>query len=169
MHEVKAAAEAGRVPAELFNELRIRFNEIQVRAIDLFGEQTLLEAVRTLDKDRYRPPLPEEFERPKRVEPSLAPSESERLARARRLVDEIRDKALTLGWSMDSLYFCDGYDRHPIGLRYGLVCYVRADHRIGEVTLQSIELICAPPLETRTHFYNPDVDQPWVKREGGRR
>lgn len=32
-----------------------------------------------------------------------------------------------------------------------------------EVTRQSIELIGPPPSETRTRFYNPDVEQPWVK------
>ena len=166
MHGVKSAADAGRVPPEAFDELRQRFNAVQVRAIKVFGEQKLLDAVRTLDAEKYRPPLPDEFEKPKPVEPVPAriSPESERLARARGLVDQIRDQALALGWSMDNLYFCDGYERHPIGPRYGLVCYVGAGQRIGEVTRQSIELIGPPPLETRSRFYNPDVDQPWIKR-----
>jgi len=166
MHAVKAAADAGRVPAESFNGLRQRFNEIQVQAITMFGEPTLLEAVRTLDSEKYRPPLPEEFEQVKVTEPAptRTNAECERLARARGLVDEIRDQALALGWTMESLYFCDGYERHPVGPRYGVVCYVGIQDRIGEVTRQSIELIGPPPMETRSRFYNPDVEQPWIKR-----
>jgi hypothetical protein len=166
MHDVKAAADAGRVPSEAFDEVRRRFNGIQELAIRTFGEETLLTAVRNLDVAGYRPPLPDEFEKAKSAE-SLAvrPNpEAERLARARILVDGIRDAALALGWTLDSLYFSDGYERHPIGPRYGLVCYVRAEHRIGEVTRQSIELIGPPPEELRSRFYNPDVDQPWVTR-----
>lgn len=41
MHGVKAAADAGRVPAEAFDEVRQRFNEVQNRAIEAFGERTL--------------------------------------------------------------------------------------------------------------------------------
>jgi hypothetical protein len=80
------------------------------------------------------------------------------------LVDEIRDQALALGWTVESLYFCDGYERHPVGPRYGVVCYIGADHRIGEVTRQAIELIGPPPMKMRSRFYNRDVDQPWIKR-----
>jgi hypothetical protein len=65
---------------------------------------------------------------------------------------------------MESLYFSDGYERRPISPRYGLVCYIGAEHRIGEVTRQSIELIGPPPMEMRTRFYNPDVEQPWIIR-----
>jgi hypothetical protein len=166
MHAVKDVADAGRVPAAAFDELRRRFNDIQVCAIEWFGEQRLLNAVRTLDAEKYRPPLRDEFERPKPVRPPsprISP-ESERLARVRRLVDSIRDEALAAGWSMDNLYFCDGYEGRPVGSRYGLVCYVSAEERIGEVTRQSIELIGPPPLEIRSRFYNRDVDQPWLRR-----
>ena len=168
MHGVKAAADAGRVPAESFDELRRRFNEVQARAINAFGERALLEAVRTLDTDKYRPPLPEEFEKTKPTTPIPARinPESERLIRARGLVDEVRDQALALGWTMESLYFCDGYERRPIGPRYGVVCYIGAEDRIGEITRQSIELVGPPPRVTRMRFYNPDVDQPWIKRIG---
>lgn len=165
MHAVKAAADAGRVPAEAFDHARQRFNAVQARAIETFGEQKLLEAVRTLNVEKYRPPLPDEFEKAKPVEIVAARinPETERLARARGLVDEIRDKALALGWTPESLYFCDGYERHPIGPRYGLVCYIHSQDQIGEVTCQSIELIGPPPQEVRSRFYNADVKQPWIK------
>lgn len=166
MHAVKAAVETGRVPRAAFEELRQRFNEVQTRAIEAFGERALLDAVRMLDPATYRPPLPEEFEKRKPVK-SVVPRtnpESERLVRARGLVDQIRGQALALGWTMESLYFSDGYERYPISPRYGLVCYIRTEYRIGAVTRQSIELIGPPPMETRTRFYNPDVDQPWISR-----
>lgn len=166
MHAVKAAKDAGRVPAEAFDELRRRFNGVQTRAIEMFGAGALLEAVRTLDVERYRPPLPEEFWRVQSVTapPERRTAESERLARARGLVDEIRDQALALGWTMERLYDSDGYDRRPSAAGYGLVCYIGAAERIGEVTRQSVELIGPAPMETRTRLYNPDVDQPWVRR-----
>ena len=166
MHAVKAAADSGRVPAEAFDELRQRFNEMQRVAVAMFGEPALVDAVRTISAESYRPPLPDECESPKPSAPIVPRSnpEAERLARARELVDAIRDQALAMGWTMESLYFSDGYERRPIGPRYGLVCYIHVQDRIGEVTRQSIELIGPPPLETRSRFYNPDVEQPWVKR-----
>jgi len=80
----------------------------------------------------------------------------------RELVDDIRDEALALGWTSERLYFSDGYERRPFAARYGLVCYVHTKDPIGEVTRQSIELIGPPPLEVRSRFYDPDVEQPWI-------
>jgi len=166
MHAVKGAAEAGRVPAEAFDELRRRFNDVQVRAIEAFGEHQLLGAVRTIDSETYPPPSPDDFEKARPAAPVAAKTspESDRLARARALVDEMRDQALAIGWTMESLYCCGGYDRQPLIAGYGLVYYIGTGHRIGEVTRQSIELIGPAPLETLSRFYNPDVEQPWVKR-----
>ena len=166
MHAVKAAADSGRVPAEAFDELRQRFNEMQRVAVAMFGEPALVDAVRTISAESYRPPLRDEYESPKPSAPIVPRSnpEAERLARARELVDAIRDQALAMGWTMESLYFSDGYERRPIGPRYGLVCYIHIQDRIGEVTRQSIELIGPPPLETRSRFYNPDVEQPWARK-----
>jgi hypothetical protein len=154
MHAVKDAVDAGRISKEAFEEVRARFNAMQEQAVAIFGAKTLLEAVRGLDLDGYRPPLPEEWEPIKTpAVPVQRRAESERLARARTLVDEIRDQALALGWAESLLYACEGYDRHPI----------RADQRIGEVTRQSIEMIGPLSRETRTRFYNPDVEQPWIQ------
>jgi hypothetical protein len=166
MHAAKAAADAGRIPAQSFDEARQRFNTMQAGAVAMFGEAVLLEAVRTISLDGYRPPLPDEYEPSKPTAPvSTRPNpEAERLARARQLVDAIRDQALALGWTMESLYFSDGYERRPFAARYGLVCYVHAQDRIGEVTRQSIELIGPPPQEVRSRFYSPDVEQPWEVR-----
>lgn len=165
MHGVRAAADTGRVPAEAFEELRRRFNEVQARAIEMFGAGALLEAVRSLDVELYRPPLPDEFWRVQSVTapPERCTAESERLARARGLVDEIRDQALALGWAMESLYASEGYNRRPSAAGYGLVCYIGAAERIGEVTRQSIELIGPAPMETRSRVYNRDVNQPWIR------
>lgn len=166
MHGVKAAADAGRVPAEAFDDLRQRFNDVQTLAIEAFGERNLLDAVRAIDSEKYRPPLPEEFERARPIASASARTnpEEEPLARARALVDGIREPAIALGWTMQSLYYCEGHERRPFGARYGLVCYIGLHHRLGEVTRQSIELIGPPPMETRTRFYNPNVDQPWAQR-----
>jgi hypothetical protein len=168
MHAVKAAADSGRVPAQAFDELRQRFNHMQSVAVAMFGEPALVDAVRMINPEAYRPPLPDEYEPSKPAVPIVPrPNpEAERLARARQLVDAIRDQALALGWTVESLYFSDGYERRPIGPRYGLVCYIHVQDRVGEVTRQSIELIGPPPLEVRSRFYNPAVDQPWLRKTG---
>jgi hypothetical protein len=164
MFTVKRALDAGQVSSAAFDGLRARFNAIQGQAIDLFGEAALVAAVGNFDPETYRPPLPERDESPRAAEP--APTrrdpETERLARARELVDGIRERALAVGWTMHSLYFCDGYERRPFAARYGLVCYLGAQDRIGEVARESIEIIGPPPVEARNRFYNPDVEQPWI-------
>ena len=162
----KKAATAGHLDAAAFEDLRLRFNAMHAWAVEHFGEAQLLAAVRTFRSCDYKPPLPEEFDRTKRAEPipSKPSPEAERIARAKQLVDEIRDQALALGWTMESLYFCEGYERRPLAARYGVACYIGGEHRIGEVTRQSIELIGPSPIETRSRFYNPDVDQPWIVR-----
>ena len=166
MVAAKRAATAGHLSPEPFEALRVRFNAVHAWAVEHFEEVQLLAAVRTFRSCEYKPPLPEEFDRTKRAEPipSKPSPETERIARAKQLVDEIRDQALALEWTMESLYFCEGYERRPFAARYGAACYIGAEHRIGEVTRQSIELIGPPPMETRSRFYNPDVDQPWIKR-----
>ncbi len=78
-------------------------------------------------------------------------------------VDAIRDQARSLGWSEAQLYQNRGRFRFPCGQDYGLVCFLEGDKRIGKVTRQSIEIIGPPPQERRLRFYNPDVDQPWLK------
>ena len=165
MFTVKRAADAGNVPLAAFDEMRGRFNAIQTLAIDLFGEAALVAAVGSFDPEGYRPPLPEPDESPRAVEPAPArrDPEAERMARARELVDEIRERALAVGWTMDSLYLWDGYERRPFAGKYGLVCYVGSEDRIGEVARESIEIIGPPPVESRNRFYNSDVEQPWVK------
>ena len=62
MHAVKVAVDAGRISKETFEEVRARFNAMQEQAVAMLGMETLLEAVRGLDLDGYRPPLPEEWE-----------------------------------------------------------------------------------------------------------
>ena len=163
MQALKSAQAASRRSQEAFNEIRTRFNAIQERAIAIFGEQALRQAVRGLDLDGYRPPLPEPWEPIKaQAVPVQRSTESERLARARALVDEIREQALALGWKERRLSAGDCQSRNRVLAEVGLVCYISLDHRIGEVTRQAIELIGPPPRETRTRFYNPDVEQPWI-------
>lgn len=164
MVAVRKALTAGKVPGEVYEPLRKRFNEIQVRAIELFGEPALLAAIAAIDPEMYRPPLAE-VEPPARQEPAARiRAERDRLVHAREMVDAIREEALALGWTTDGLYRSENYERRPFGGGYGLVCYIEPGWRIGRVTRQSIELIGPPPAEPRMRFYNADVEQPWVRR-----
>jgi hypothetical protein len=166
----KQAAEGGHLDSTAFDELRTRFNAIQEWAKAAFGEAALLEAIRDLNEADYRPPAPDAP--PSRdgtgSRPVVSDAHHEALERARGLVDQIRDQALGLGWTLESLYRSDGFQRRSFAAKSGLVCYIGPNDRLGEVTRQSIEIIGPPPVEVRQRFYNPDVEQPWIVRIGSR-
>jgi hypothetical protein len=78
------------------------------------------------------------------------------------MVDAIRDQALALGWTVESLYGTGNATRALFGKACGLAGLLNPTHRIGEVTRQSIEIIL--PNGVRQRYYNPDVEQPWIRR-----
>jgi len=180
----KKAADSERLSAQAFEALRTRFNSIHAWAIERFGEDELLSAIQSLDPKAYPPPVLETFGRddppppvqtkPEKKPPATPqyffPKEGDwRFTRkvppsAVAKVDAVRDQALSLGWSEVKLYQNRGRFRFPCGQDYGLVCFLDENERIGEVTRQYIEIIGPPPRENRLRFYNPDVDQPWLKK-----
>jgi hypothetical protein len=154
----KRVATAGKFAAAAFEDLRVRFNAVHEWALEHFGEERLLEAVRTMRAGDYKPPVAED-DAPRLPAQRLRDSNhvaSEAVAR----VDAIGERALSLGWKHERLYGAGG--RGLFDPRRGLVCFLKPGDRIGEVTAQSIEIILKDG--GRQHFYNPDVDQPWVKR-----
>ena len=179
----KQAAGSGRFTAEAFDKLRTRFNEIHAWAMERFGEQALRAAVRSLDPQTYAPPRidgldnrpaappPGRKQMPEAVPPYLFPEDGDwRFTQRVRSsavpkVDAIRDQAISLGWSYTRLYQNRGRFRFPCGEDYGLVCFLDENKRVGEVTWQSIEIVGPPPQENRLRFYNPEVDQPWIKKK----
>ena len=131
-------------------------------AVEHLGEDELLAAVRTVRAGDYSPPVPEDDDL--RVPlPCGRKSGSDRIPpEAVAMVGAIRERALSLGWKHERLY---GKGENGIfDPRRGLVCFLKPGDRIGDVALQSIEIIGPPPSEVRQRFYNPDVDQPWIKR-----
>jgi len=75
------------------------------------------------------------------------------------VVDAIAGQAMALGWTHDSLYRTS---RNALGFNCGLAHFLWPSDRIGEVTTHSIEIISAG--DVRQRFYNPNVDQPWIRR-----
>jgi hypothetical protein len=128
----------------------------------------LLEAVRRLNPRDYVAPVAEghtgrtpvalrsatsmEHSRPAGVRPEAVA-----------MVDAIREQALSLGWTDQALYRIPEDRRAGLQLGSGLVCYLREGWRIGDVTCRWVELIGPPPLQVRQRFYNPDVEQPWIR------
>lgn len=157
MNLAKLAANVGQLGQEEFNELRLKFNAVHEWAIEHVGEAALLDAVRNLDARDYTPPVPEPAT-PRRVAPPPDAARPDAVA----IVDTIRDQALALGWTHDSLYASGGSARPTFGRERGVVCSLRPGDRIGEVTTHSIEIILANGVRQR--FYNPNVDQPWIRR-----
>ena len=157
MNLAKLAAGAGRLSQDAFDDLREKFNAVHEWAVAHFSEQALREAVRHLDTRSYAPPVaePDQPVRPARAAENIA-------AEAVALVDAIRDRALSLGWTQESLYGSGTSMRALFGKARGLANLLKATDRIGEVTRQSIEIIL--PNGVRQRFYNPDVEQPWFRR-----
>jgi len=180
----KRAVDSGRISSSAFEMLRARFNDIRAWGMEHFGEGTLLSAIQSLDPKTYSPPVLETFGQgvqypPKQAAPEkttravpqyLFPKEGdwpftqEVSPSAVAKVNAIRDKAVSLGWSEARLYQNRGCLRFPYGQDYGLVCFVDDNVRVGEVTRQSIEIVGTTSQENRLRFYNPDVDQPWLRR-----
>jgi hypothetical protein len=159
----KAAASNGQLGLDAFDDLRHRFNAIHQWAVERFGEQTLVAAVRSLNAREYVPPVAEPDLSHHRVASVITDRNVVAVApEAAGLVDAIRDRALALGWTLESLYQTRGSIRYPLGKDYGVVCYLKAGDRIGDVSTHSIEIIL--PNNIRQRFYNPNVDQPWIRR-----
>lgn len=157
MNLAKMASEAGQLGREDFDILRRKFNNIHEWAVERFGEAALLDAVRNLDARVYLPPVAES-EKPIRAARAVDATTAEAMA----LVDAIRDRALALGWTQESLYGTGGSTRIMFGRERGLVSLLKAGDQLGDVTTQSIEIILANNVRQR--FYNPNVEQPWIRR-----
>ncbi|MGD0777425.1 MAG: hypothetical protein ABSC05_31800 [Candidatus Solibacter sp.] len=158
----KKAATAGHLPPASFEVLRVRFNAVHEWAVEHFGEAPLLAAVRTFRSGDYEPPVSED-EGPHVSAPRVRKSATDDISpEAMALLESISEQALSLGWKRQRLYAAGG--NRIFDPQRGLVCFLKPGDRIGDVTRHSIELIGPPPLEVRHRFYNPDVDQPWVRR-----
>jgi hypothetical protein len=154
MNLAKMTAEAGQLGRNEYDELRRRFNAMHEWAIALFGDRALIDAIRNLDARIYAPPVPEP------EEPPLSPRPVDvALENAVTMVDAITEKAMALGWTRESLHRTS---ISPFGFNCGLAHFLSASDRIGEVTTYWIEIIRANGV--RNSFYNPNVDQPWIRR-----
>ena len=164
MAVAKRAATAGYLPPAAFEDLRVRFNAVQEWAVEHFGEAPLLAVVRTFRSGDYEPPVAEAEGHHVPVPRVRVSAADEISPEAMALVDSISEQALSLGWKRQRLYAAGG--GRNFAPERGLICFLKAGDRIGQVTLQSIEIIHPLPAEVRHRFYNPDVDQPWVKKIG---
>jgi hypothetical protein len=173
MTVAKRALSAGAIPPEVFECLRERFNQLQERAIATFGKPALKDAVRQLAGRRYHPPkirlseLRAIAQQPSASANGARPDGARPRVAAEAAVDAVRDRALKLGWTSESLFGCSA-PGIP-GIRCDLVTAMcRPGTRIGQVTRQWIEITGPPPHENILRLYNPDVEQPWVKHVGPR-
>ncbi len=72
-------------------------------------------------------------------------------AEAKAMVDSIRESALAAGWTEAELYQTRGRFAFPCGGDYGVVCFIHPGQRLGQVTSQTIQLICKAGHSL--HFY----------------
>ena len=155
MFTAKRAVLAGQLAPETFDGLRDSFNRIHKWAMVHLGEATLEEALRTLHAKDYRPPAAERWDR-HGAPPAAGNSSTHTQALA--IVDAIREQAIALGWKHERLYAV-GKPQSPLR---GLASYLNSGDRIGEITREAIEIML--PSGVRQHFYNPEVEQPWIRR-----
>ena len=155
MNMAKLAVLAGQLTQEAFDGLRDRFNQIHEWAMAHLGEAALQEAVRILDARDYQPPTAEPWDG---HEAPAATTESHIHAEELAMVDAIREQAMNLGWRHERLY-ATGRRLAPFR---GLASYLNPGDRLGAVTRNAIEIILRSGV--RQHFYNPDVEQPWIRR-----
>lgn len=159
MNLARSAHQAGQIDGDAYDQLRSKFNTVHEWALEHFGERRLAEAVRILDARDYQPPVAEP-DTPR--SPVKRNADADGLAESIAMVDAICERALALGWKRERLY---GTGRGRLFSQdRGLVSFLRPGDRIGEVSLQAIEIIGPPPTEVHQRFYNPDVDQPWIRR-----
>lgn len=171
MTVVKRALSAGAIPPEVFELLRERFNRLQTHAIATFGEPALKDAVRQLAGRRYHPPRIRLSElraiapRPSTNANGTRVDGARSRAAAEAAVDAVRDQALELGWTRESLYGRSASS--GAGNQQCLTSALgRPGTRTGQVTRQWIAIIGPPPHENILRLYNPDVEQPWVRDAG---
>jgi len=161
MNLARSAHQAGQIDGDAYDELRSKFNTVHEWALEHFGERRLADAVRSLDARDYQPPIAEP-DPPAQSHGRRNPGADGGSVESIAMVDAICERALALGWKRERLY---GTGRGRLFSQdRGLVSFLRPGDRIGEVSLQSIEIIGPPPTEVRQRFYNPDVDQPWIRR-----
>ena len=154
MQLAKMSVEAGQLGRDEFDELRRRYDATHDWAVAHFGELRLLDAIRDLDARDYAPPAAEPEAPPNKPRPADLALESALAA-----VNAIAEKAMALGWTRESLYRTS---ISSFGFNCGLAHFLKPFDRIGEVTTHWIEIIRANDIRHR--FYNPNVDQPWIRR-----
>jgi len=157
----KKAADTGQIETSAFEDLRLRFNVVHEWAVQCIGEEQLLRAVRAIRVGEYQPPIAEDDGARQTPQPARKSGAVHVPPEAFSLVDAIAETALALGWNRERLYCIGSGIFDP---RRGLVCYLKLGDRLGEVTAQSIEIIHPLPAVVRHRFYNPDVEQPWIKK-----
>jgi hypothetical protein len=156
----KKAATTGHLDAGAFEDLRTRFNAVHDWAIEHFREDQLLAAMQGSHAEYSPPGATDEIGHARSLRGRKSAA-NDSLPEAIALVDAIAEQALAIGWNWEALY---GTGVNGIfDPRRGLVCYLEPHDRIGEVTVQSIEIIHPLPSEVRHRFYNPDADQPWIR------
>ena len=165
MAVAKRAATAGHLPTDAFEVLRVRFNAVHEWAVHHLGEDQLVAVARAFRPRDYRPPMAED-ETPPALVPRVPKSATDTISPgAMALVDAISEQALSLDWERERLYGIG--NRRVVDPNRGLICFLKPGDRIGEVTRESIEIIGPSPNGSRLRFYNPDVDQPWIRRTKG--
>ena len=173
------ARDAGKLTPPAYDRLHHQFMGLHEAAITLLGEHALRQGCAAFDPLSYRPPgwKPKPREPPQSKPPQSKPPAqplylyppggdypfhvaitSATIAK----VDTIRELALSLGWTLPSLYQNRGQFKFPLGHDYGLVCFVSGDESLGEVTSGSIEIRGISPRGSQPlKLYNPDAQHPW--------
>ena len=170
------ACEARKLDGSTYSELLERISRIYNMALAQYGTDAIKSAEQTFTPPKWKrhceclsqgaKPIENEFDTDAPTGaayryPANATGAYHTVSKtALALVDAIRDKAIAAGWTMPQLYRNVGIANRD----WGLVCYIGTEDRIGVITRQSIEIVHRSTGGARSlHFYNHEVDQPWLK------
>ncbi len=171
------ACETGKMDGSTYSELLDRVSRVYNMALAQFGADTLISAEQTFSLAKWKRYCERLTQKPEKIETDsdvVIPTSSYRfpengdgaihpvLGSSIEQVDAIRDRAITAGWTLPQLYRNIGIAHRD----WGLVCYLAPSDRIGAITSQSIEIINKTNAGDHSlHFYNHEVDQPWLRRK----
>ncbi len=144
MELARKAAQNGKLTETALNSLNLRFEQIKDWVNENIDERSLATARKLFENSRYNPP-PAALQKPKEIKNSEPESSKPYLypetgnweytvpidPEVVKIIDSIRDEAISKGWSEASLYQNRGH--FIAGKWYGLICILDKTDKIERV------------------------------------
>lgn len=176
MEMARLAHKNGRMDDGHWKGLQKRFSHIHNHVVDHHPSEALEQAIAAIKQNGYNLPttiIPEQAHDLAAPEWKY-PSQGEYFAfepvssDAVRQVENIKDQALALGWTMAGLFQNRGHFTFPIGQDWGLVCFLKESREIRSVSHKFIEIVHHEKSNRTSllRFQNPDLMRGSILSQG---